>query len=92
MADSADEKSDGDDEFVADVEDEFSEAITLPDLGTKISAHEREPELYLDEDLSEVSVTNTFPVLLSFLGNTVDIMLSLCKRWRTICLFLIFYF
>ena len=63
LADSGDEKSDSDDEFVADVEDEFGEAIILPDLGTNIAAHEREPMLHLDEDLNEVSVTNIFPFL-----------------------------
>ena len=68
LADSGDEKSDSDDEFVADVEDEFGEAIILPDLGTNIAAHEREPMLHLDENLNEVRVTNIFPFLLSFLG------------------------
>ena len=71
LADSGDEKSDSDDKLVVDVEDEFGEAITLPDLGKNIPAHEREPVLYLDNDLNEVSVAILFPILQSFLGNTI---------------------
>ena len=77
LADSGDEKSDSDDNFVADVEDEFGEVITLPDLGTNIPAHEREPLLYLDNDLNEVSVIILFPILLAFVGNTTDIMIAI---------------
>ena len=85
LADSGDEKSDSDDEFVADVKDEFGETIILPDLGTNIAAHEREPMLYLDEDLNEVSVTNIFPFLLSLLekycGYNAVIINNIISAW-----------
>lgn len=70
LADSGEENSDSDDELIVDVEDKSGEAITLPVFETNRPAHEREPLLYLDEDLNEVSVTILFSMLLSFLSNT----------------------
>ncbi|XP_028413938.1 uncharacterized protein LOC114536789 isoform X2 [Dendronephthya gigantea] len=55
-ADSGDEKSDSDDEFVADFEHDFGEDITLPQMRTNAPAHEREPLLSLDEELNEFNV------------------------------------
>ena len=69
LADSGDENSDSDDELIVDVQDESGEAIILPVFETNRPAHEREPLLYLDEDLNEASVTVIFPILLSFLSN-----------------------
>ena len=44
------EISDSNDELITDVEDETSEAITLPVVGTNKPTNERELRHFLDED------------------------------------------
>ena len=56
--------SDSDDEFVIDVQDEFGDEIVLPEMATNAPAHEREPLVFLDDELNKVGVTIMFVVVL----------------------------
>ena len=60
LDDNCEEISNSDDEFVIDVQDEFGDEIFLPEMATSAPAHEREPLLFLDAELNEVSVTIIF--------------------------------
>jgi hypothetical protein len=100
LADSGDENSDSEDELVADVQDEFGQEMTLPDMRTNVSAHEREPLLFLDEELNEVSITiilsHSTVICAKYYRYNADnmniIYMNRHHNINTSCLVLYFYF